>query len=201
MSNPAFLFSVSCVLLQPVDQLISETRQKMQKAIEHLLEELLTVRSGRATPSLLEGIKVSAYGNQMAIKELAGINVPEPRLLLVQPWDAGTAEAIVKAVRESGMGFNPVLDGNVIRVAVPALTEERRNDLIKVVNTKAEEARVSVRNARREAIETIDKEEKGSKISKDDSRRFSENIQKITDEMTAEIDRVIKSKETELKEI
>jgi len=184
-----------------MEQLISETRMKMQKAVEHLLEELLSVRSGRATPSLLEGIKITAYGSTMQLKELAGITVPEPRMLIVQPWDQNNADAIVKGVRDAGMGFNPILDGNVVRVAVPSLTEERRNDLIKIVNEKAEASRVAVRSSRREAIEQIDKNEKSGAISKDDARRFSENIQKITDEMTGEIDKVARNKEAELKEI
>lgn len=184
-----------------MEQVISESKQKMQKAIEHLLEELLGIRSGRATPSLLEGVKVNAYGSMMGLKELASINAPEPRMLVVQPWDPTNSDAIAKAIRESGMSFNPIVEQNVIRVAVPPLNEERRVELAKLVNEKGETARVAIRNSRREAIEAIDKEEKGGKISKDDSHRFSENIQKITDEMIGEVDKVIKAKDTELREI
>ena len=184
-----------------MEQQISEAKQKMQKAIEHLLEDLLSVRSGRANPSLIEGIKVSVYGSQMAIKELGNINVPEPRLLIVQPWDQNNKDAIAKAIRESGMGFNPVVEDNLIRVSVPTLTEERRNDLIKIVHEKGEAARVSVRAIRRETIESIGKEEKNGKISKDDSHRFSEQVQKITDEMGGEVEKVVTTKEAELKEI
>jgi len=173
----------------------------MQKAVEHLLEELLSVRSGRAAPSLLEGIKVSAYGNQMALRELAGINVPEPRLLVVQPWDQNNTDAIAKAIRESQMGFNPIVEGNIIRVAVPSLTEERRADLIKIVSEKGETARVSIRSVRREVMEEIDKSEKAGKISKDDAKRHSEAVQKLTDEMVGEVDKVSRNKEAELKEI
>ncbi len=161
----------------------------------------MSVRSGRANPSLLEGVKVSAYGSMMPLKELASINVPEPRLLIVQPWDQTNKDAIAKAIRESGMGFNPVVEDNLIRVAVPALNEERRNDLIKVVNEKGEAARVSIRAIRRETLESIQKEEKNSKISKDEERRYSESVQKITDEMTGEIDKVVKAKDSELREI
>lgn len=180
---------------------ISESKQRMQKAVEHLLEELLAVRSGRANPSLLEGIKVNAYGAMMSLKELASINVPESRLLIVQPWDQGNKDSIAKAIRESGMGFNPIVEDNLIRVAVPALNEERRADLIKVVNEKGETARVAIRSVRREAIDSIQKEEKNSKISKDEAHRFSEQVQKNTDEMIAEIDKVVKAKDTELREI
>lgn len=180
---------------------ISEAKLKMQKAVEHLLEELLSVRSGRANPSLLEGVKVNAYGAMMPMKELATINVPEARLLIVQPWDQGNKDAIAKAIRDSGMGFNPIVEDNLIRVAVPSLNEERRNDLIKVVNEKGEAARVSIRSIRRDTIDSIQKEEKNSSISKDEARRYSESVQKITDEMTSEIDKVVKSKDSELREI
>lgn len=180
---------------------ISLARQKMQKTIEHLLEELLGIRSGRATPSLLESVKVNAYGSNMAIKELASINVPEPRLLIVQPWDPNNTDPIAKAIRESGMSLNPIVEQSLIRVAVPPLNEERRAELIKLVGEKGETAKVAIRSARREAIEEVDKSEKGGKISKDDSHRYSEEIQKLTDDMTGEVDRVINAKETELKEI
>ncbi|HSX58353.1 MAG TPA: ribosome recycling factor [Candidatus Saccharimonadales bacterium] len=184
-----------------MEETISEAKKKMQASIEHLLSELLSVRSGRAAPSLLEGVKASAYGNQMTLKELASISAPEPRSLIVQPWDQGNVDAIAKAIREAGMGFNPIVESNLIRVAVPALTEERRADLIKLVSEKGEAARVSIRSARRDAIESIDKAEKGGKLSKDDSHRFREQVQKTTDEMISEVDKVVRAKETELKEI
>ena len=184
-----------------MDQQITDSKHRMQKAIEHLLEELLSIRSGRAAPSLLESVKASAYGQTMSLKELASITAPEPRMLMVQPWDAGNIDSIAKAIRDAGMGFNPIVESNMIRVAVPALNEERRNDLIKLVNEKSEAARVSIRAIRREIIETIEKEEKNGKISKDDSHRFQEQVQKITDEMVGEIDRVSSAKETELREV
>lgn len=184
-----------------MEQEISDARHRMQKAIEHLLEELLSIRSGRAAPSLLESIKVNAYGQMMGLKELASITAPEPRMLLVQPWDQGNSDAIVKAIRDSAMGFNPIIEANLIRVSVPQLNEERRNDLIKLVNEKSEAARVSIRSVRREIIESIDKGEKNGKISKDDSHRFKDQVQKITDEMIGEIDKVAKAKEADLKEI
>lgn len=180
---------------------ITDAKHRMQKAVEHLLDELLSIRSGRAAPSLLESVKASAYGQVMSLKELASITAPEPRLLVVQPWDQGNTDVIAKAIREVGMGFNPIVEFNLIRVAVPQLNEERRNDLIKLVNEKSEAARVSIRSSRRDIIEAIDKEEKNGKISKDDSRRFGEQVQKITDEMVGEVDRVAKTKEAELREV
>ncbi len=184
-----------------MDTQISDARHRMQKAIEHLLEELLSIRSGRAAPSLLESVKANAYGQTMSLKELASITAPEPRMLMVQPWDAGNIDSIAKAIRDAGMGFNPIVESNMIRVAVPALNEERRNDLIKLVNEKSEAARIAIRSIRREIIESIEKEEKNGKISKDDSHRFQEQVQKITDEMVGEIDKVARAKETELREV
>lgn len=221
MSNPIdkclaqlFIFQIQILLVPEVvaacasvlyfpnmEQEISDAKHRMQKAIEHLLEELLSIRSGRAAPSLLESIKANAYGQLMSLKELASITAPEPRMLLVQPWDQGNSDAIVKAIRESGMGFNPILEANVIRVSVPQLNEERRADLIKLVNEKSEFARVAIRSVRRETIESIDKSEKSGKISKDDSHRFQEQVQKITDEMVGEVDKVAKAKDAELREI
>lgn len=184
-----------------MENLLHETREKMQKAIEHLLEELLGVRSGRAAPSLVEGIKVNVYGQAMAIKELASVNAPEPRMLIIQPWDPNNSESIANAIRDSGMSFNPLVEGNLIRVAVPPLNEERRGDLIKIVSEKAEAAKVSIRSSRRDAIDQIDKEEKSGEISKDDSKRHQDNIQKLTDDMIAEVEKLYRNKEAELKEI
>jgi ribosome recycling factor len=184
-----------------MESLINETRQKMQKAVEHLLEELLSIRSGRATPSLIESTKVNVYNSSMPLRDLASINAPEPRLLIVQPWDQNNVDPIVKALRENGMGFNPVAEGGVIRVAVPALSEERRGSLIKLVGEKSEMTRVAIRSARRDAIDEIDKNEKAGKLSKDDAKRYNESVQKVTDEFIEQIDKVVKKKEAELKEI
>lgn len=184
-----------------MDQLIFQTKQRMQKVIEHLLEELVSIHSGRATPALIESTKVIAYGSAMILRDLATINVPEPRTLVVQPWDQDNVEPIVKAIRENGLGFNPISEGNVVRVAIPALSEERRGQLIKIVGEKSEVAKIAIRNLRREALDEIDKNERSGSISKDDAKRFSDNIQKITEELTGEVERVIENKEEELKEI
>lgn len=173
----------------------------MQKSIEHLLEELLSIRSGRAAPSLIESTKINVYGSAMILRDLASINAPEPRLLVVQPWDQNNVEPIVKALRENGMGFNPIAEGNVIRVAVPALSEERRSGLIKLVGEKAESTKVAIRASRREAIDEIAKNEKSGSISKDEAKRYNESVQKVTDELVGQVDKVISAKESDLKEI
>lgn len=173
----------------------------MTKAVEHLKQELASVRTGRANPALIEQIKVDAYGSAMALRDLASINTPEPRLLIVQPWDKNNTDAIIKAIRESGSGLNPVEEGGVIRVPVPTLNEERRRELIKLVHEKTEAAKVAVRSVRREAMEAIEKEEKSGKISKDERHRHQESVQKVTDEVSHEIENILKSKETELSQV
>lgn len=166
-----------------------------------MIEELLGVRSGRAAPSLVEGIKVNVYGQIMTIRELASVSAPEPRSLLIQPWDPNNSEPIAKAIRDSGMSFNPQIENNLIRVAVPQLNEERRANLIKIVSEKSEAAKVSIRSARRDAMDQIEKEEKNGEISKDDAKRHGENIQKLTDDMTTEVEKIFHNKESELREI
>ncbi len=184
-----------------MEQLISDTKQKMEKVVEHLKQELTSVRTGRAVPSLIEQVKVEAYGSTMAIRDVASINAPEPRLLIVQAWDAGNVASIVKSIREAGMGLNPIEEGGVIRVPVPALTEERRKELTRLVHEKVETARVAVRSVRHEAMGDIDKKEKSKEISEDEKHRLHEQVQKVTDEVGKEIESILKSKETELSQI
>ncbi|MEX0616966.1 MAG: ribosome recycling factor [Candidatus Woykebacteria bacterium] len=184
-----------------MEQLISDTKQKMQKALEHLRSELSSVRTGRANPGLVEQLKVEAYGSTMPLRDLSSINAPEPRLLIVQPWDAGNTAPIVKALRDSGLGLNPAEENNVIRVPIPALTEERRRELVKVVHEKVEDSKVAVRGVRREVMEKLEKDEKGSLISKDERHRYEGEVQKAVDEVIKEIDQTLKFKETELSQI
>ncbi len=184
-----------------MEQLISETKQKMQKATEQLKQEFSSVRTGRANPALIEQVKVDVYGSIMVLRDLASINAPEPRLLVVQPWDKNNADLIVKAIRESGSGLNPAEDGDVIRVPIPSLSEERRKELIKMVHEKTEGTKVAVRVNRRDAMERIEKDEKRGKISKDDRHRHQESVQKVTDEATNELDNMLKSKEAELSQV
>lgn len=184
-----------------MEQLITSTEQKMQKVVEHVKLELASVRTGRANPVLIEQIKVDAYGSPMVLRDLASINSPEPRLLIVQPWDKGNTDSIIKAIRDAGQSLNPVEEGNVIRVPIPQLNEERRRELIKLVHEKTEGAKVAVRSARREAIDTIEKDEKSGKISKDDRHRYSEQVQKITEEISKQIDDILKGKESDLSQV
>ncbi len=184
-----------------MEQLISQTKEKMSKALTHLEEELRGIRTGRATPALLEGLKVSVYDSNMDLRDIASINAPEPRLLVVQPWDGNNVDSVAKAIRESGLGFNPVVESNLIRVPVPALTEERRGELTKLVNEKAESARVALRSVRREAMEEVDKAEKKSEIGEDEQRRFADQVQKITDENMKSLEDKVKAKQTELAQV
>ena len=183
------------------DKLLSETKQRMQKALEHLREELSGVRTGRANPVLLETIKVDAYGTRMDLRDLASINAPEPRLLVVQVWDQSSIAAVEKAIRESELSLNPATEGNLIRVPIPSLSEDRRAEMIKIVHEKAEAARVSIRQIRRETIEEIDKAEKKKEIPEDDKFRFHEQVQKTTDEISRQVEELVKIKEKELSEV
>lgn len=184
-----------------MEQLISQTKEKMNKAIDHLNQELTSVRTGRANPALIEQLKVDAYGSPMVLRDIASINSPEPRLLVVQPWDKANSVAIIKAIREAGQSLNPVEESDVIRVPIPQLNEERRKELIKLVREKAESSKVVARSARREAMDRLEKDEKAGKISKDDKHRFSEQVQKVTTEVSAKIDDILKSKESDLTQL
>lgn len=184
-----------------MEQLISQTKEKMNKAIEHLKQELSSVRTGRANPALIEQIKVDAYGSPMVLRDLASINSPEPRLLVVQPWDKANSDAIIKSIREAGQGLNPVEESDVIRVPIPALNEERRKELIKLVRDKTESSKVAIRSARRESMDRLEADEKSGKISKDDKHRYSEQVQKVTTEVSAQIDDILKSKESDLTQL
>ncbi|MCX7770613.1 MAG: ribosome recycling factor [Proteobacteria bacterium] len=177
---------------------IKETRQKMEKTVEHLKKELGKVRSGRASASLLDDIRVDYYGSQMPITQLATISIPEPRLILIQPWDASSISAIEKAIMKSEIGITPTNDGKVIRLAVPQLTEERRKELIKIAKKICEESKVAIRNERRDAIEKVKTEEKNKSISEDDSKRLQKEIQELTDNYIKKIDEIMALKEKEI---
>ena len=183
------------------EKLLAESKIRMQKALEHLREELAGVRTGRASPALLEGVKVEAYGAKMNLRDLASINTPEPRLLVVQVWDRGNITAVERAIRESGSGLNPVTENNLIRVAVPPLSEERRKEMIRLVGEKTESGRVAIRQIRREALEEIDAAEKKKKVSEDEKFRFHEQAQKVTDEISHQVENLARAKEKELLEV
>lgn len=175
-----------------------EAEKRMTKTLEALQRDFSGVRTGRATPALVERIPVEAYGQEMPLKQLASISVPEPRLLVVQPWDKSQLGAIERAILKSDLGIHPTNDGVVIRLAFPPLTEERRKDLVRMVRRMAEDGRVAVRNIRRDAIDEVKKMEG---IREDEVHRAQDQIQKLTDRFTGEIDRALEIKEKEIMEV
>ena len=182
-----------------ISDLLKEAENKMDAAVDHVASEFGTVRTGRANPQLLHRIQVSYYGSPTPLQQLASIAVPEPRLLVVQPFDKGTVSDIERAIQQADLGLNPTNDGSVIRIAFPPLTEERRKELIKVVRNMAEEGRISVRNVRRHV--KSDMEALHGEISDDDIRRGEDELQKLTDRFTDRIDELLGNKEEELLEV
>ncbi|WP_391527653.1 ribosome recycling factor [Peptoniphilus harei] len=173
----------------------------MSKSVDSLTESLQSIRAGRANTSLLDKIYVDYYGQQSPLNQVASLSAPEARLLAIQPWDATLIPEIEKAIQKSDLGITPSNDGKVIRLVIPQLTEERRKDLTKLVGKYAEEAKVSIRNIRRDAMEDIKKAEKAKEISEDDRKTYEEDIQKLTDKYIKDIDGVAEEKEKELMEI
>jgi ribosome recycling factor len=184
-----------------VESAMKEGTDKMAKAIVVLKDELAGIRTGRATPALLSRVVVDYYGTQVPLQQLASFSVPEPRTLVIQPFDKNAISAMEKAIMSSDVGITPGNDGNVIRLSFPPLTEERRKDLIKLVHHRGEEGRVAVRNIRRHTKEELERLERERRISEDDLVRSEKDLQKLTDKHVAEIDEVVAHKEAELKEI
>jgi len=180
---------------------IQDAERRMQKAVEVAQGDFATIRTGRANPVVVENLKVDYYGTPTPLQQLAGISVPEPRQLLVTPWDRSIINTILKTIQSSDIGMTPMSDGNVIRMNVPPLTEERRKELIKQLHKRAEEHRVAVRNVRRDANEHIKAQQKSSEITEDDVKREQEETQKLTDKYISEIDKLTTAKEAELKEV
>ena len=183
------------------EELIKGAQDKMAKSVEHARSEFSTVRTGRASASLLDRIEVDYYGTQTPLRQLSTINVPEPRMLTVQPFDPSSIKAIEKAIQESDLGLMPSNDGKLIRLPIPQLTEERRKELVKVVRQMAEDGKVAIRNVRRDAIhhlkELVDNGEGGS----DEEDRAEDRVQKLTDEHVNEVDELLKRKEAEIMEV
>ncbi|MDE0020866.1 MAG: ribosome recycling factor [Candidatus Poribacteria bacterium] len=175
-----------------------EIEERMGKTIEATLQEFNSVRTGRASPALVESLQIEYYGSKTPLNQLASITVPEPRLLLIRPWDKTAVKEIRKAVAASSLGLNPVVDENALRIVIPELTEERRVELTRVVRQIAEKGRVAIRNVRRRAVESIRKSEKAGDISKDDRYGQERDVQEITDQYIEELDRLLKEKEDEL---
>ncbi len=183
------------------DETIGRARQRMEKAVEAIRREFSSIRTGRATTALLDGIKVEAYGSTVPLVQVASLSAPEPRLLVVQPWDRTLISDVEKALQKSDLGLTPNNDGTVIRLPVPQLTEERRKDLVRLVRRLAEEHRIAIRNIRRDCNEELKKREKSKEISEDESRRLTVQVQELTDKYIAEMDSTLAGKEKEIMEV
>jgi len=184
-----------------IRDILADSEERMAKSIEHLVKDLASLRAGRANPAMVEKITVEYYGVPTPINQLANIMVPEARLLVIQPWDKSSIADIEKAIMKSDLGVNPSNDGNVIRIAIPQLTEERRRDIVKVVKKKGEEAKVAVRNIRREANDMLKSAEKEKLISEDEGKKGIDEIQKFTDKYVKDIDVVLQNKEKDIMEV
>jgi ribosome recycling factor len=178
----------------------NSAKSKMEKSTTLLAQELSKLRTGRASPALLEGIKVDYYGSTLPLNQVASITIPEPRMIIVQPWDKNALPAIEKSLYKSSIGITPNNDGSVIRLAIPSLTMERREELVKLVQKLGEDAKIAIRNIRREANSEVKKEEKGKTISEDESFKAQERIQKLTDDCIKDVDDILAKKEKEIRE-
>ena len=180
---------------------LSAIEPKMLKAIEAMERDFATIRTGRASTGMVERITVDYYGTQTPLNQVAGISTPDPHLIVIQPWDRSVLSAIEKAITKSDIGLVPNVDGAVVRLNIPPLTEERRKDLVRVVHKRMEEARVEIRNLRREAADALKKEEKDGTVGTDESRRSLDSVQKLTDRYIADVDRLGLAKEQEVLEV
>ena len=184
-----------------IKEILSTAQTKMQKTIEVLRVDLASVRAGRASVSLLDKVMVEYYGTPTPVNQVASVTVPEPRMIVIQPWEKNLLKDIERAIMKSDLGLNPNSDGSVIRLNLPQLTEERRKELVKTVHKKAEDARVSIRNLRREANDSVKKSEKAKEITEDEAKKANDDIQKMTDKFIKEVDTVMEHKEKEVMEI
>ena len=183
------------------NEIKSDVSRRMSGAVEALQRELNGLRTGRASVSLLDPVMVEAYGSQMPLNQVGTVGVPEARMLTVQVWDRGLVKAVEKAIRDSGLGLNPSNDGQLVRVPIPALTEERRVEITKVAGKYAEDARVAVRNVRRHALDLLKKAEKDGDISQDEQRDFSKIVQDMTDDSVKDVDDLLATKEKEIMQV
>lgn len=183
------------------EQLFAEAQERMDAIIAATRRDFASVRTGRANPSLLDRVEVEYYGTRMPLNQLATISAPEPRMLVIQVYDKSAIGAVEKAILKADLGLTPSNDGQVIRLVLPQLTEERRKELVRVVRKMAEEKRVAVRNARRDVVEAIRKAQKNGELSEDDARRAQESVQELTDRYVSEVDELLKAKEREIMEV
>ena len=180
---------------------LQKAKQRMESALESLRREFASVRTGKASPALLDTVRVEAYGSRVPLNQVGTVSAPEPRMLTVQPWDRGLVKEIEKAIRESDLGLNPSNDGSLIRIPIPMLTEERRREYVRLLHKLAEEARVAVRQARKDANDEVKHRQKGEGLSEDDVRREQAAIQKLTDEYIHKVEEILKHKEAEVMEV
>jgi ribosome recycling factor len=181
-----------------LDDILLEAEEKMIKTEEVVQHEFAGVRTGKASPGLVENIMVEVYGSHMRLRELAGITTPEPRMLVIQPWDATTIHPIEKAIQKANLGLNPAIQGKIIRIVLPELSEERRHEFVKIVRKMSEDGRVAVRHVRRDALEHVKKESKNGGISEEDVEHAEKEVQKLTDQYIAKIDAHLQHKEKEI---
>jgi ribosome recycling factor len=174
--------------------LLSDIQARMKKAVDHTLHEFSSIHTGKATPAMVESVMVEAYGTQMRLKDCAAITTPDARLIQIQPWDAGLSKAIEKAIQAANLGFNPIVDGKIVRVPLPDMSRERRQEFVKAAHRLAEEGRVQVRNVRRDGLESLKK----AKLPEDDSKRLEKDVQTATDKSIAEINDHLARKEADL---
>ena len=184
-----------------IDDVMNQAKDKMTKTRDYYQKDMLTLRAGRANPQILDKIMVDYYGTQTPLKQMGNIMAPEPRLLTISLWDPKAISLVEKAIQKSDLGLNPSNDGKIIRLVVPELNEERRRELTKVVRKSAEEAKVAMRNTRRDAMEQIKKLKKDSQITEDDQRKAEDEMQKLTDSQIKEIDKIAAEKEKEIMEV
>lgn len=183
------------------ETVIDRVQERMDKAVHNLQREFASVRAGRATPSMLDKVMVDYYGSQMPVNQVAGISSPEPRLLVVSPWEKTMLGEIEKAIQRSDLGLNPANDGQVIRLVIPSLTEQRRQELVKQVRKLTEEARVAIRNVRRDGNDELKKSEKNGDITEDEVHRLMDKIQQVTDKSIAQVDSLLEDKEKDLTQV
>ena len=184
-----------------VHKILGDAEERMKRQLEALRRELAGIRSGKATPALLDSVRVEAYGQAVALKEVGQISAPEPRLLVVQPWDKGLVKAVSRAIQQSELGLNPVDDGAIVRIPIPTLTEERRRDMVKLVSKFAEEGRVHLRQVRHDVNKDLQHQKKDGTISEDDEKRLLADVQKLTDRYVGMVDELLKKKTAEVMEV
>lgn len=180
---------------------VIDAQDRMKKTLSVLKEDLGSLRTGRASTGLLEHLPIEVYGARMPLNQLATLNIPEPRMIAIQVWDKGTVAIVEKAIRESNLGLNPLKDGNLLRVPLPELTEDRRKDLLKVVHKYCEQAKVAIRSIRREGMDQLKKQEKNKEIAKDDLALLEKEVQEVTDKHVDEVDKMMHAKESDIMQI